>query len=189
MNLKERSKIIGWDDGPFEFGQESLAPLVGVVTRGGNRVDGVLKTEVKVDGLEATSNLITTINQSKHSNELSLIILDGVTFAGFNVVDIEKLEDETDIPVLVVTRKKFDLDAIRGALGNLSDFDRRWEALMKAGEFGTATIRGKEIYYQTASLSVDRAEKAISITSTHSCLPEPIRLADMISRAMVTGES
>lgn len=189
MNLKQQSKVVGWDDGPFELGQRETVPLVGVVTRGGDHVDGVLKTEVEVDGLGVTTNLITTINGSKHSQELKLIILDGITFGGFNVVDIEKLANETDIPVLAVTREKFDLQAIREALGNLSDFERRWEAILNAGEFAYTRVRGSKIYFQTASLPEEQAKKAISITTTHSSLPEPIRLADMITRAMVNGES
>ncbi|MBS3814226.1 DUF99 family protein [Candidatus Bipolaricaulota bacterium] len=189
MVLKKHSKVIGWDDGPFEFGEREMVPLVGVVTRGGDQVDGVLKTEVEVDGLDATTTLITTINGSKHSQELQLIILDGITFGGFNVVDIKKLANETDIPVLAVTRKKFDLQAIKKALGNLANFERRWEAVLNAGDSDYAKVRGSKIYFQTASLSVEEAKQAISITTTYSSLPEPVRLADMIARAIVSGES
>ncbi|MFW6111476.1 MAG: DUF99 family protein [Candidatus Bipolaricaulota bacterium] len=189
MVLKKHSKVIGWDDGPFEFGERESVPLVGVVTRGGDQVDGVLKTEVEVDGVDATTTLITTINGSKHSQELQLIILDGITFGGFNVVDIKKLANETDIPVLAVTRKKFDLQAIRETLGNLANFERRWEAVINAGDSDYARVRGSKIYFQKASLSVEEAKQAISITTTHSSSPETIRLADMIARAIVSGES
>lgn len=189
MNLKRQTKVVGWDDGPFELGQQETVPLVGVVTRGGGHVDGVIKTEIEVDGLGVTTNLTTTINGSKHSQELKLILLDGITYGGFNVVDIEKLANETNIPVLAITREKFDLQSIKKALGNLSDFERRWEAVLHAGKSAYTKVRGSKIYFQSASLSEEEAKKAISITTTHSSLPEPIRLADMITRAMVNGES
>ncbi len=188
-SLKQQSKVIGWDDGPFEFEGEEPVPLVGVVMRGGNFVEGIIKTSVNVDGLKGTERLIDAINRSKHREDLGLILLDGITVAGFNVIDIEKLRNETGIPVLALSRKKPDLDAFRKAMNKVTDSERRWKAAKKAGEFRTTAQKGKKIYYQISGLSEGEAERAISITSTHSILPEPVRLANMIAKSLKYGES
>ncbi|MFH7882614.1 MAG: DUF99 family protein, partial [Candidatus Aenigmatarchaeota archaeon] len=52
--IKSEIRVLGFDDSAFEKNSESLVPVIGVVFRGGKFLDGVLKTEVKVDGLDAT---------------------------------------------------------------------------------------------------------------------------------------
>ena len=189
MNLKRGSKIIGWDDGPFRIGETRYAPLVGVITRGGDGVDGIIKTEIEVDGLSGTDLIAKAVEESKHREELRLILLDGITFGGFNVVDINRLAEKTGIPVLAVTRNKVDRTSFKDALKNLPNFDQRWEAVKHAGKVKSFRTEGKLVFYQTGSLSSEEAETAIRLSSTYSTLPEPIRLADMIARALVNGES
>lgn len=189
MHLKEQSKVIGWDDGPFKFEQAEKVPVVGAITRGGGRLDGVLKTEFDKDGLNGTKKLISSINESKHSRELSLIFLDGITYAGFNVIDIKKLSAGTEIPVVAVTKNKVDRESFREGLANLSRFEKRWEAVEKAGEITETRIRGSQIYFQNQSISREEANRAISITTTNSTLPEPIRLADLIAKLFASEES
>ena len=46
-------------------------------------------------------------------------MLNGITFGGFNVVDIKKLHLATKLPVLAVTHEKPDLKSIHEALKNL----------------------------------------------------------------------
>ncbi len=188
MSLKKQIKVVGWDDGPFDYGQEEPVPLVGVVTRGGEFVEGVLTTEIEVDGLDATRKLSTALEESKYGEDLSLVILDGITVGGFNVVDVKELADRTGLPVLVVTNQKPDLDSFRAALKNVSDFERRWKAAQKAGPLGTATVRGNQIHYQKRGLTKKEAEEAIEITARHSSLPEPVRLASLIAKSLVKGE-
>ena len=189
MYIKEQSKIIGWDDGPFDFEQEEEVPVVGAITRGGNRLDGVIKTAIEKDGLNGTDRLISAINTSRYREDISLIMLDGITFAGFNVIDIKLLANRTEIPVIAATRKRVNLESFRAALRNLPEFQRRWESVNRAGKIFETSIRGSLIYYQTSSIDHDDAERAISITARHSSTPEPIRLADMIASSFVSGES
>ncbi|MFB6290106.1 MAG: DUF99 family protein [Candidatus Bipolaricaulia bacterium] len=189
MPLKEKSKIIGWDDGPFEFNQEEKVPVIGAVTRGGDHLDGIIKTGVEVDGLKGTSRLSSAINESKHKRDLSLIMLDGITLGGYNVIDIEALAERTELPVLATTRKRVDLDSFRAGLKKLPEFESRWEAVLKAGEITKMNARGSEIYYQKSRLTREEANRAISITATHSTTPEPLRLADIIAKSLVHGES
>ena len=59
------------------------------------------------------------INSSPHCKQLRLIMLNGITFAGFNVVDIKKLNLATKLPVIALTGDKPDLEAIHNALNNL----------------------------------------------------------------------
>jgi endonuclease V-like protein UPF0215 family len=186
--LKSGLKFIGWDDGSFDFEQEKAVPLVGVIMRGGDFVEGIIKTEVTVDGLDGTRKMTDALAKSKHGDDIGLILLDGITVGGFNVIDIEKLSDKTGVPVLALMRKKPNLEDFRRALKKTPHAEQRLRSVRKAGEIRAMRLQANEIYYQKSGLSEAEAEQAVSITSTHSLLPEPVRLADMIAKSFVNGE-
>jgi len=189
IKLKSKSKIVGVDDGPFIRGQSEPVPLVGVITRGSGQVDGIVKTVIEPDGDDVTRKLSDSINSSKHANELSLIVTDGITFGGFNVVDLGKLETLTGIPVLAVTRKKVDYSAIRSALGHLPDGAKKWKQIKEAGDLRTIVHCGNRINYQSPDLSDEDVRRILKISTKSSSIPEPVRLAHMIASAYVRGES
>ncbi|MFB6075634.1 MAG: DUF99 family protein [Candidatus Aenigmatarchaeota archaeon] len=186
--IKKEIRILGWDDSPFDEDDEKVS-VVGVVCRGGNYIDGILKTEVTRDGLDATQKLVEKINQTKHKDQLRVVMLDGITYAGFNTVDIEKLYEKTGLPVIVVVRKKTGFKAFKKALKNLPNEEKRLKAIKNAGNMEGLKIKGKEIYFQRKGISRENTKKVIKISATHSLLPEPIRVAHLIASGIEKGES
>jgi len=89
----------------------------------------------------------------------------------------------------VATRNEPDLKGFESGLRNLPNFQRRWEAARGAGEVYTHNLKGHKVYFQTESLTLEGAKRVLEITASTSVLPEPLRLADMIARAIVIGES
>ncbi len=177
--VKAGIKIVGWDDGPFRLDKNETVPVVGAVTRGGDYLEGLEKTGIEVDGLDATSRIIEAIESSKHYEQLEVQMLDGITFGGFNVVDIEKLSEKTGIPSIAITKRKPDFEALRKALKNLPRWESRWRLIKKAGK--PRKVSKSSIYFQAAGIDPNRAEKLVKISSTRSKVPEPLRLADIIS--------
>lgn len=110
--------MLGIDDGKFLPHTKGDVLVVGVVFHGGCFIDGIMHTKIAIDGLDATEKIASMIIESPHRRQLRLVMLSGVTFGGFNLVDIKKLNSATGLPVLALTRNKPDLDAIHGALKN-----------------------------------------------------------------------
>jgi hypothetical protein len=191
--IKEEIRVLGVDDGPFEFGEGKEALIVGAVYRGGRCLDGVLTTMIEVDGNDATDRISEMILRSRHRGQVRIVMTDGLTFGGFNVMDGESVYERTGLPVISVTRSRPDMKSIEKALRNFSDFERRWERIQRAGE-PTAHIypdgRGKaKVFFQAFGIDEEDAHQIIEITSTHSLIPEPIRSAHMIASGLVKGES
>jgi endonuclease V-like protein UPF0215 family len=69
-------------------------------------------------------------------------MLNGVTFAGFNLVGIQKLYVVTGLPVIVFTQDKPDLAAIHEALKHLPNTYERRQILQDTGEIHEVTNRG-----------------------------------------------
>jgi len=181
--IKPEIRVLGVDDGIFTPHVESCVPVVGVVFRGGYWLDGVMHTEILVDGFEATEKISTMIKASPHYKQLRIIMLNGITFGGFNVVDIQTLNQLTGLPVIAVTREKPDLPRIRKALKHLPGDEVRWKAILNAGEVFEIETRQKpeKIYLHATGVSLIDAEKIVRLTSTRSNIPEALRVAHLIA--------
>ena len=117
--IKPEIRVLGIDDGAFKPHVRGKVPVIGVVFRGGFWLDGVIHTWVAVDGFDATEQICSMIIGSSHYKQLRVIMLNGLTFAGFNIVDIKALYSATKLPVITVTREKPDFADIHKALQNL----------------------------------------------------------------------
>jgi hypothetical protein len=179
--IKPEIRVLGVDDGKFVPHTEGSAIVVGVVFRGGCWIDGVMHTHIAIDGLDATERLSTMINGSPHCKQLRLVMLNGITFAGFNMVDIKKLNSATKLPVIALTPEEPDLDSIHKALYNLSNAEERWKMVLAAGEIHEVHCKGKKIYMEVAGISEADAQKIVELTSTRSCFPEPLRVAHFVA--------
>jgi len=181
--IKPEIRVLGIDDGVFTPHVESLVPVVGVVFRGGYWLDGVMHTEILVDGFDADEKIAAMVMSSPHYKQLRVIMLNGITFAGFNVVDIKALNATTGLPVIAVTREKPDMLLIRRALKHLPKSEKRWKAVLNAGELSEVSMRKKseKIYLHAAGVSLVDAEKIVRLTSTRSNIPEALRVAHLVA--------
>jgi len=185
-SVKPEIRVLGVDDGVFVPHTKGLVDIVGVVYRGGRWLDGVMRTEVEIDGMDATEKIASMISSSPHYDQLRVVILNGITFAGFNVVNIKKLFMRLGLPVIAITRKKPNLEEIKTALKNLTGFPVRWEAIQDAGEITKVFTRRGEgaIYIQLAGIVKQDANKILRKTSTRSDVPEALRVAHIIASGL-----
>ena len=181
--VKPEIRVLGVDDGIFKPRTRGYVPVIGVVFRGGYWLDGVMHTKIKVDGMDATRKIAQMIIGSPHYKQLRVVMLDGITFAGFNVVDIKKLYAKTKLPVITVTREKPNLKEIQKALKNLPKSEERWKAILNAGEPVEVSVKGgkERIYMQVVGITLEDAIKILKLTSTRSNIPEALRVAHLIA--------
>lgn len=185
-SIKSEIRTLGIDDGCFIPKSKGTVDIVGIVYRGANWFEGFIHSKVTIDGLDAIEKIVSMIKNSSFYRELRVIFLDGNTFGGFNVVDINKLYDLLDLPVISVTREKPDLKSIKVALHNLSDFEVRWQSILNSGKLIEVKIREIEnpIFMQIAGILEDDAKKIIKKVSTKSNIPEPLRVAHIIASGL-----
>ena len=183
--VKREIRILAFDDGPFKPRSQGKVILIGVVFRGGEFMDGLLKTEVEIDGNDAEHRIIDITNKTKHKDQLRVIMLDGITFGGFNTVNIKNINYATGLPVVVVSRKKPNLEEFKSALSKLENRKDRLKAVEDAGPVYPA---GK-VCFQCVGIDIKDAERVIKTASTRSDIPEPLRVAHLIASGVVLGES
>ncbi len=185
-SVKPEIRVVGVDDGMFVPHSSGKCDVIGVVFRGGYWLDGVMRTQVEIDGLDATEKIAYMVTGSPHFGQLRLVMLDGVTFAGFNVVDTSQLFKRTRLPVIAVTREKPDFERIRKALENLTFAGDRWRAIRNRDKIvKVVTRRGEEaVYIQATGIGEDVAARIVRSTATRSSIPEALRVAHLIASGL-----
>lgn len=179
------SQVVGIDDAPFARRHRGDVLIVGAVYAG-RRLEGVLSSRVRRDGANATDRVHGMIGSSRFVPQLQAVMLQGIAFAGFNVVDIHALHERLGVPVLVVSRKQPDLAAIRRALlERVPGGERKWRVIVKAGPMEAL----RSLWVQRAGLDRRTAESLLRRHAIHGHMPEPLRAAHMIAGGVTEGES
>ena len=179
------SHAVGFDDAPFPRSHRGDVQVIGAVFAG-TRLDGVLATRVRRDGANATARLAECLTGSRFFPQLQAVLLQGIAFAGFNVVDLAGLNRATGLPVLTVARRAPDLEAIRRALlEKVPGGARKWRLIEAAGPM--EPLAGVRV--QRAGLDAEAAAGLLDRLRLHGRLPEPLRVAHLIAGGVTTGES
>ncbi len=185
MKEKRLSNVAGFDDAPFDRGHQGGVPIVGTVYAG-LRFDGVLVGEIEKDGSDAAQKLGDLIAGSRFAEHVRLVMLQGIAFGGFNVVDAFALHRRLGVPVLAVSRKPPDMAAIKNALINRVDNGaEKWQIIE---QLGTMEPVGN-VYVQRVGITLEQAAAAVKRFSIHGNIPEPLRTAHLIATALECGQS
>jgi len=185
MRTRRFSNVIGFDDAPFPRGHCGPVKIVGTVFAH-HRLDGVLMGEILKDGWDATEQLAGLVQSSKFYQHARLIMLQGITMGGFNVIDVHDLHRRLERPVMVVARRPPNLRAIRRALEHhLPGGLEKWGLIEAAGAMEPAG----GVFIQRVALTQAQAIAALDLWSIHSRVPEPLRCAHLIAGALATGQS
>jgi len=182
--MKHEIRVLGIDDASFDKFMDRRTMVIGTFFRGGNFLDGVMSTNITVDGTDSTAKIIAMINRSRFKSQLQAIFLDGIAVGGFNVIDVGKLSRKTGLPVIVVIRRYPDFRKIKAALARL-----RMQEKIRLIENAGKPVKMNRVYVQLTGISPERAKRMLDITCTHSYIPEPIRIAHLIGQGITKGES
>lgn len=175
---------MAFDDGPFRFGDAS-ALLVGLVVRGQGYLEGAQFDRASVDALDANDAIARMVAACPQRTALKALLLDGLTYAGFNVVDLEDLHGRTGVPVVTVVDKTPDPDTILVALrARFPDWEERWRRLQSPSLHRIELPDGAALTAHVAGLTADAARELLRTTTLRGHLPEALRMAHMVASGM-----
>lgn len=177
-------RVIGFDDAPFIRGDGNPVQVAGVVCAG-TRFEGMLWGEVNPDGWDATDRLSQMLLNSKFLPQIHAVLLDGISMAGFNVIDLPLLAKQVQRPCIAVMRRSPNFTKIEHAVQRLPDPLPRLALMRSAG-----TIHHTPpFYFQTCGTSAHLAAQILQRTTDCGHVPEALRLAHLITAAVLKGES
>ena len=179
------TNVVGFDDGPFDRSRSGARVLLVGAVCARTRLDGVIAGEVRKDGTDATARVAALVRGSQFDGHVRAVLLNGIAFGGFNVVDVQALAETLARPVLVVARRAPRLALIRDALARLPGGAAKWRLIERAGPM--EPLGG--VFVQRAGLSPREALQLLAATTLHGNIPEPLRLAHLIAGGITTGKS
>lgn len=186
--MKHQVRVLGIDDSPFEFG-DSTALVIGALVRIPGYLESVMKTDVAVDGSDSTKKVIDMVSRSRYKDQVKLILVDGIALAGFNILDLDKIHEALEIPVLTLTRDRPDFEKMRYALMKyFPDWKDRY-ALLAKHEIREIPTEHKPLYASGIGLSWAEFEEMVRASTVRGAVPEPLRVAHLVASAIVRGES
>ena len=172
------------DDGAFTR-RNRYAPLVVIVWSSPDQVESIEVGRVSVDGTDATRSVGELLRRSPPFEGVRAVLLDGVAFGGFNVVDLDRLHARTRRPVIALTRRAPDFPRIRSALRTYFPKDHavRWRRLRRHALFEVPTA-GEPILAAAVGCSRSEALAVIARSTVRGFWPEPLRLAHLVARGI-----
>jgi hypothetical protein len=165
---------------------EDRSILAGVVIRKDGIIDGFAFTEITVGGMDATDGIIELF-RSLGRNDINLIMLNGCVIAWFNVIDLTKLHEALDMPLICVTyeqseglekyfKEYFPDDWEKRVSAYLSNCERR-ETLLHTGY---------KVFLREVGLEFDDAVRLLNEFTHQGGIPEPLRLAKSLAKTIHT---
>ncbi len=182
-NVWQKSRVVGVEDGGFSREADiHKALLVSVLLHGISIIDFQM-TDIEVDGLDATQRLIDMLRAWSFDS----VILAGVSYAGFNLIDANVVFEEFEKPIIVIARTEPSSMAVKSALlRHFEDWKTRWAVVEKLGPVYEIVSVPNEppLYAEMVGADLKWASNLVRSLSVCCRIPEPIRVARLIARGL-----
>lgn len=184
LRLNRAIRVIGFDDAPFQRRRGSRVAISGIVCAN-TRFEGMVWGYVRQDGWNATDTICKLLIGGKFLPQLHILLLDGIAFGGFNIIDLPLLSQRLALPCVSVMRHLPNLNAMETALRRLPQPEKRWKILQRAG-----TIHAfPPFYFQVCGETPEITTAVLQKLTDCGNVPEALRLAHLIGAAVIQGES
>ena len=185
LNAWQELRVVGVEDGGFfrePSGSAAQKALFVCVLLHGNWIEDFQVDEITVDGLDASKKLVSML----HHWAFHAVMLAGVSFAGFNLVDPTLVFEEFGKPVVIVSRTKPDNVAVKNALlRHFEDWQIRWGIFERLGPIHEVSIINEvPLYVEVVGEDIEWTNELIRASAACCRIPEPIRVARLIARGL-----
>lgn len=184
IRQKKQIRAIGFDDAPFKRHQQSKVNIAGVICTN-TRFEGMVWGAVEADGNDATEIICQLLLGKKFLPQLHLILLDGIGFGGFNLVDLPQLAERLKLPCVAMMRKLPNLEKMQRAMSSLPNYQERLIVLQQAGKIYAAA----PFFFQVCGEQPEVIAQALIQLTDRGKVPEALRLAHLVGAAVINGES
>jgi len=159
--------------------------LAGVVMRADLVVDGFGFAYTTVGGMDATQSIIQ-LYKSLNRQDINLLLLNGCVISWYNVVDLNKLHKSLNLPLICVTYEES--EGLEKYFREYfpHDWEERVEVYHRNGERVPIQLStGHKIFVRFLGMELDEAETILNRFTLHGSVPEPLRVARLLARAVL----
>jgi len=167
--------------------EESI--LAGVVMRADMTIDGFTFSKATVGGMDATEKILEMYRSLKR-DDITLLLLNGCIISWYNVIDLHRVAEETELPLICVTyNESTGLEKYFKEL-----FPEDWKSrveIYRKNKSRTAVklSTGYTVYIRFIGMKMEEAKGILNKFTSHGSIPEPLRVARLLARSLVKNLS
>ncbi len=178
------------DDGYFPINRRKTYTILAIIKT--HIYDNHMRTivfddlnieKIMIDSMDVTykiKELLKLYNPSQHD----VLLLDGITYAGFGVVDVKEIKSIVN-KIIVFFYRPLDLVKIKKALlANFLDGHIRYNIISKIYNRTFALEINNIVVHVYSTFSMGETKKVLRRTILFSPVPEPLRIAHIVASTL-----
>ena len=161
--------------------------LAGVVMRKDLRIDGFGFARISVGGDDATEGVLD-IWRGLERSDVNAILLNGSIISWFNIVDLDIVFQETEIPVISLTYEES--PGIEGYIREyFSHPEEKIEMYRRLGPREPVRLKtGFEVYARSLGARAEETKGLLNSFTLEGRVPEPLRVARLLARRILAED-
>jgi len=168
------------------FRQDSKKSILsGVIMSNDFVIDGFIFGNSTLKGDDATEEIISMYNKVERP-DISYILISGVVISLYNIIDIKKLHDILQIPIIGVTYKES--DGLEETIKKHFPDDYK-EKLEKYSMLGTrekiSLDTSFDLYVRNEGCTTLESKQLLNKITLQGSVPEPLRVAQLLAKTML----
>lgn len=172
----------------FVKGMSKRSVLAGVVMRTDMVIDGFVFSTAKVGGMDATEKIVE-MYENLEREDINLLMLNGCIISWYNVVDLYRVADKTNCPLLCVTYEES--EGLEKYFIELfpQDWEFRVEIYHKNGlRIPIELYTGHTIFVRFINMTLDEAKGILNKFVLYGSVPDPLRVSRLLARSVMKSQ-
>ena len=124
--------------------------------------------------------------QSLRRDDINLLLLNGCVISWYNVVDLQRVHEETRLPLICVTYEES--PGLERYFRELFPQDWKYRVSIYHKNGGRTPLKlktGHTVYVRFLGMSCEVAEGALNKFTLQGAVPEPLRIARLLARSVM----
>ncbi|WP_435155494.1 DUF99 family protein [Haladaptatus sp. DFWS20] len=161
----------------------NTSTLAGVVTRVSRVVDGFVFGTCTVGGTDV-SDAILDLGERLGREDVRYILVSGIALSWYNIVDMHRISEALDRPVISVTFEESDgLDASLASEFSGEELEQRREIYRRQPARHEFSVNEQTVFVRSVGVDTHEARDVVRAFTPDGGRPEPLRVARMAARA------
>lgn len=159
--------------------------LSGLIMRSDFVIDGFAFGSAALEGNDATDQILHMYEELNRS-DISYMIISGLIISMYNIVDIKKLHDSLQIPIIGITYHESDglEDAIKRHFPK--SFASKINEYKKLGPRERITLHtSHDLFVRYEGCTIYEIKRLLNELTLQGSVPEPIRISQLLSNALL----
>ena len=159
--------------------------LSGLVMRRDFVIDGFVFGTATLDGDDATESILKMYDELNRP-DISFVLISGLILSLYNIVDIKKIHEKLQIPIIGVTYNESEgLDsAIRYHFPE--SYESKIKQYQKLGNRDKITLNtSSDIFVRRQGCNLHEIKRLLNELTIQGSFPEPLRVAQLLAKSLL----